>query len=389
MMMVMRMMKRRSEIANVALVCLSLFAALALFNLLLTDYDGDPPFAPKMLQRALDGTDDDTEDGVYPWAERNLKSITEAPDPANETPLFWTIPKSGDTSVKRIYKCLDLTVAIRAGALDRYGHNQDGEIVAFRTMGDKGPSYVNVDPTSHKGILRAKRLGLVPSGRADIIFTSLPNFATTHLYDDEHRGRAFVLFRNPVDRLVSLFYYLQVAKWERSYRPDWADMSLSVWARDVDKDHNSYVKQLAGLVGRESPTEKHLQLAMDTLKEKFVVGLTEEMKESIRRFNIFMGIHGSEERSVRCMDKYFGGEEVKTNSNPHPKVEEGDSVWKIIAETNSLDMKLWDYVLRLFDEQKSVIDSYGDTTNHCNDGCTSQSGPLDNIAARNSKFRVQ
>jgi hypothetical protein len=111
------------------------------------------------------------------------------------------------------------TLANRLGADPRFGHDQDEEIVVFHPFAtDPDVKFVNVDTTSRPGILRAERLGLVPSGKVDMIFTSDINFASDHLFSPDHRGRILSLFRNPVDRSVSKFYYLQTATWERTYR---------------------------------------------------------------------------------------------------------------------------------------------------------------------------
>lgn len=350
-----------SKINAALLIGVCLLATLFAFDQFMTNSDDDQYHSTELARRNLKVRKKKTrkrklnnEDGVY----RNLKSVTETPVPAKEVVLFWTMPKSGDTYVREFYGCLDLTIAHRAGALPQFGHDKDTKIIAYRPWGDTGPSYVNADTTSYAGILRSERLRLVPSGLVDIIFTSFPNYATPHLYDQNHRGRALGMFRHPVERLASKFYYLQVADWERTYNPGWAKLKIGEWARNINKDNNSHVKRLAGILGQEEVTEEHLQLAMNTLREKFVVGLTEEMEESIRRFNIVLGVDLSKDRSVRCMDEYFGDKAVKVNSNPHRKVKEGDPAWKALAETNSLDMKLWDYTLQLFDEQKELIDHY-------------------------------
>ena len=60
----------------------------------------------------------------------------------------------------------------------------------------------------------------------------------------------------------------------------------------------------------------------------------------------------------RCYDKYLGVRGEKMNSNSHPEITEGKQVFKIIAKHNDLDMQLYSYILKLFDEQKQVIDSY-------------------------------
>ena len=58
--------------------------------------------------------------------------------------------------------------------------------------------------------------------------------------------RIYAFFRNPVDRCVSKFYYLQTATWERTYRPEWVGMSLTEWATDHNFDENFLVKKING-----------------------------------------------------------------------------------------------------------------------------------------------
>ena len=66
----------------------------------------------------------------------------------------------------------------RLGADPRFGHDKDEEIVVFQPFATEPEiKFVNVDTTSQKGLLRAAELGLVASGKADMIFTSDINFA--------------------------------------------------------------------------------------------------------------------------------------------------------------------------------------------------------------------
>ena len=149
---------------------------------------------------------------VYAWARDHLEPMAKTPDPSTETVLLWHVPKSGGSTAKAVYECLGVTLADRAGVSKQFGHKKDKKIEAFRVRrGPGGPVYVNVETRSKPGILKAKRLGLVASGLADLIFTSDPSFALENLYDKDHRGRAVELFRHPVERLVSKFYYLQMA----------------------------------------------------------------------------------------------------------------------------------------------------------------------------------
>ena len=225
--------------------------------------------------------------------------------------------------VKKIYECLGQTLATAAGKGRRFIPDNN-QIVVFNPYGTG--KYVNVDTSTREGLLQAASKHLVPSGKVDLIVTTDVKFAVETLFDSHHPGRLFVLFRHPIQRLVSKFYYMQSAFWERSYKKELSSMSLLHWATHVNTDNNSILMKLSGKEYYQLK-ERDVREAKRTLRKRFVVGLTEEMEESIRRFNVVMRIDYSslenEENNVKseCMNTYFGNEEEKKeNSHPHPNV---------------------------------------------------------------------
>ena len=306
---------------------------------------------------------------LLPWAQHHLVDVQERPDPVAETALFWRecissccllirllyvyhapppplilmcvsippikhsdIPKSGGTTAKRLYQCMGQTLAHRVGADPKYGHSEKDEVVVFQPHDGKDWKVVNVDTTIKAGILRAKKIGLVQSHTTDLIFTMEPNFAGRELYDEENKGRFLSLFRHPVDRAFSMFYYLQTATWERTYRPEWANMTVLEWANLPNAEEDYMVRKLVGKSFGMEADETDLIIAKELVRQRFIVGLMDEMNESIRRFNIVLGIDEESERSQKCMVE-FGlvipketeedatpVEVVKKNSNSHPKV---------------------------------------------------------------------
>ena len=249
--------------------------------------------------------------------------------------MFWHVPKSGGTTVKSLYEYMGQTLANRVGGMEQFGHHEDAEIVVFQPFPQSDLQTVNVDVTSKEGILRAGEMGLATSGKADLIVTSKPHFASMHLFDEEHIGRVLAMFRHPVDRAVSKFYYLQTATWERTYRPEWAEISLEQWAgmKKGNNDQNYLVRELNGKNFSDKVDENDLEVAKEMLRQRFTVGLMTKMEESIRRFNVVLGLDGRVDKRVRyCMHQTFGtkeevapgaeapGAEVKQNSNKHPKV---------------------------------------------------------------------
>ncbi len=266
---------------------------------------------------------------IYPWAQLDLIPVEKPPSSSHhETAIFWHIPKSGGTTIKHVYKCFGVSVADKFGAHIQH-HEDDTEIISFQPWPKKSrTTYVNVDVSNKEGILHASDLGLVPSDKADIIITTKPEFALGTLFDKSHKGRFLILVREPIDRLVSLFYYLQVATWEMSYRPDWKNLSLLEWSQKHAQSWRDFL--VKKIMGKDEFTEEEFEQLKQTVRKYFVVGLMNEMEESVNRFNAAMGINeNTNEYYKPCMSKFFWDHHHASgeahNSNEHPKVREINS----------------------------------------------------------------
>lgn len=121
----------------------------------------------------------------------------------------------------------------------------------------------------------------------------------------------------------------QKRDWEKGYKPHWKNKSLLTWAASINNDNEHMVRTLAGKHTGDLVTELDLRRAKETIRQYAVVGLTIEMEESIRRFNIIMGINtdkvNDDGARARCINEFFGGQVnmsgmKKLNSNPHPVV---------------------------------------------------------------------
>ena len=232
--------------------------------------------------------------------------------------------KCGGTTVKKLYECMGKTIATRVGVTPQFDHQNKNELIVFQPYKRLDWKTVNVDTTTLDGIIRAEELGLVQSHLADVIVSMEMGAAVNHLYDNRdngrNKGRVLALFRHPIDRLVSKFYYLQVASWEQSYRPEWKDLTLLEWARNNKlggPDPNIMVQKLTGKAWSDKVGEEDLHVAKKILRDHVVVGLLDDAEESFRRFNIVLGIDQRLERNERCMNELFSSKE---NSNTHPKV---------------------------------------------------------------------
>ena len=106
--------------------------------------------------------------------------------------------------------------------------------------------------------------------------------------------------------LLRIIVYV-IRTWERTYNPSWKNLSLLKWAEEENNDNNHMVKHLAGKRMNAQVTEVDLDFAMETVSQRFIVGLTDKMEESVHRFNIVMGIDelGEECKVSHCFFPKF------------------------------------------------------------------------------------
>ena len=124
--------------------------------------------------------------------------------------------------------------------------------------------FLNVDTTTPSGLRHAKRMGLAQSKMADVIFTPyVPDAAV--LFDSNHRGRFFTILREPVDRMISLYYYKRLATWEPNYNSAIKEQTLEDFTQSYGE--NWMVRALTGCMS--GPLQLvHLNIAKEILRKK-------------------------------------------------------------------------------------------------------------------------
>ena len=183
------------------------------------------------------------------------------------------------------------------------------------------------------------------------------------LFLKQHRGRCFTIVRDPIDRVVSLFYYLQKASHEPTYNPALQEMTLEDYATSSLAETNFVSRTLLNKM--EAPLlEDDFLRAAEILRTKCLIGLLDQLEESVRRFDLYFGFQVahdptsadpsfSSSSSLVCTDKY-----LKTGSNRHchPAVPPKDSpTYQVLQRNNHMDVRLYAYARELFTQQASIF----------------------------------
>lgn len=309
-----------------------------------------------------------------PPALRDLSDLTTPYDPALELPYFWDVHFSGESVAERYFaKCHGLVQAAEHG-LRQANFNED----ALEVFSYKGSKFVNVDMSTKDGVDRAKRLGLTytastggasgddygdeePAVKADVVVSPALHTAAS-IFHPSKRGRMFAIFRHPVDRAVSMYYYLSQASWDQLYDPRLKDMTLAEYAKSAAIEHNWATRFL---IDKPSGglTKTDMSLAKRILRRKVLIGLYGEMDTSLARFQRYFGwdVDGNpdndtpaeRENMVKCRGAIVKAGDKRLKD--HPTVEKGSPEWEAIAEKNKYDLALYEYATKLYAKQAKEI----------------------------------
>ena len=279
-----------------------------------------------------------------------------------DVPVFWVIPKAGTSTIKSVMaKCLDLAMA---SSNPKVVENPEA-VQNLEVMDIAAGRFINVDLAVPSGIAHAQKLGLVGSGLSDVAMSSyIHEMAGLFEHPDAPKGKMFAVFRHPVERMVSDFYYMQKATWERSQPDDPAALaqSLEEYATDPSKHVDNWMTRLladrrfsAECAKQGCPlTEEDYQFARSVLTRKCLVLLLDKIDESLRRLLKYTGWSERLKNSA-CLDTF--AHKAPSNKNDHNYLESGTELYEKLREINRYDILLYWHARELFENQGRLFDS--------------------------------
>ncbi len=136
--------------------------------------------------------------------------------------------------------CHRFVQATKFGITDSHGSDVEVVIVYPAMPGvadtDRSP-FVNIDSTTVAGIRHARDMQFADTQLADVVVSPFV-FEPNELFTTTVRGRLFSVFRHPIKRAVSMFYYIRVANWEPSYEPELKDWMLEQYVVSNTVENN-------------------------------------------------------------------------------------------------------------------------------------------------------
>jgi len=275
----------------------------------------------------------------------NIADLSEPFDNSKDTPYFFMIPKSGTTTLgSYMTNCVDLVTGNEVG---KFYESEKLEVVTHNNH-----KYINVDVTKRDGLDHAMELGLAESAIADVIITGFP-VQVASIFNRHNKARMFTLMRHPFQRIVSEFYYVQIAEWEPiSYMPWLKDWTIKQYVESDLTVDNFITRQLVGKSSTKVDiTMEDLEKAKQILTEKCLIGLTTNYKETVLRFKQYFGWKHDEQ----CFEDLFapGG---KMNTNKHPTMERDSPDHLALMEHHAYDLMLWHHAVHLFEEQGKMFE---------------------------------
>ena len=143
---------------------------------------------------------------------------------------------------------------------------------------------------------------------------------------------------------------------EPSYMPELQSWTLEQYATSSVIENNWITRQLANQPSGDLD-DRHLKIAMEVIRRKFMVGIMKKLKESMTRFEKFFRwkYHVNPTNQEACRERLTGGGSNSNEKNKKEKPKPGEPLWDLLAAQNLFDIQLYEYIETLFVEQEAFV----------------------------------
>jgi len=162
-------------------------------------------------------------------------------------------------------------------------------------------------------------------------------------------------------KCLIILFYLQQAEKLKGEVDIFQKMTLEEYAASEYVHSNFMVRTLANKP-KEPILPADMYLAKMILRQKFVIGLSSEMDESLDRIQTFFGWKavdhyrlGVFQRIKDCKAQYLSETHVSKHMVPHSPVLEGSKEWNLLLQKNWADMALYEFALDVYREQGTSL----------------------------------
>lgn len=301
---------------------------------------------PKYIDLSLPNLDRQGLPVSIPSELSSLANIDE-PQQKNEIAMLWHIPRSGGSTIKDIAAfCLDLTQASEVGLALEPATAETTEVVTIIDP-NTGAKFINADTTTQHGLERARIMNIAANPVVDLIVSPYL-YEAAQLFNFINKGRMFTLFRHPIERAVSMYYYIKSDPGLNKQIGDTIDR----YAKSEYVENNWMTRFLSNKMGGELTPDDEA-IAKEVLRTRCIVGLLSKKDESLRRFVSYFDWENTASRSLECQEKLLSWS--WSAKNKHPPLEKNSEAWKLLEEHNTFDMRLYEYAKELFEYQRQLF----------------------------------
>lgn len=201
-----------------------------------------------------------------------------------------------------------------------------------------GGRYVNLDTSTDSGLDRAKNFQIASSGLVDIVYSPLFYPVAEKIFDSNRTGRMFTIFNHPVSRAIMVY--------QKNQAPG---TTMEQYILSGQLENNYVTRVLVNKLQGQNLVKEDLDLALDTLRRKCLIGLSENLLESLERFRRSFGWPEYDTARVGCAENVIAAD--AQNANQTIAVE-GERLWNEILKENFFDLQVFEYAKVLYNEQR-------------------------------------